>query len=72
LSPSEALACAQRVLATMKADGISEFGVRIRGAGEYPEKLRDARHPVELLRSRSSFFTLPIASARAMTPAPGR
>lgn len=27
---------------------IEDIGVRIHGAGEYPQKLRDARHPVEL------------------------
>jgi DNA processing protein len=29
--------------------GIKHFGVRIHGAGDYPPKLRDADHPVELL-----------------------
>jgi DNA processing protein len=29
--------------------GIKHFGVRIHGAGDYPQKLRDAAHPVELL-----------------------
>ena len=28
---------------------ISRFGVVVHGAGEYPEKLRDATHPIELL-----------------------
>jgi DNA processing protein len=28
---------------------IDRFGVRVHGAGEYPEKLRDAAHPVELI-----------------------
>ncbi len=28
---------------------IDRFGVRVHGAGDYPEKLRDAAHPVELL-----------------------
>lgn len=28
---------------------IGRWGVRIHGAGEYPQKLRDARHPIELL-----------------------
>ena len=28
---------------------ISRFGVRVHGAGDYPEKLRDAAHPVELI-----------------------
>lgn len=31
-----------------KAD-IVHFGVRIHGAGEYPQKLRDADHPIEVL-----------------------
>src|SRR6266849_8893923 len=29
--------------------GIDRFGVRVHGAGEYPEKLRQAEYPVELL-----------------------
>ena len=29
--------------------GIARFGVRLNGAAEYPAKLRDAAHPVELL-----------------------
>lgn len=28
---------------------VMRFGVRVHGAGEYPQKLRDAAHPVELL-----------------------
>src|SRR5471030_363986 len=28
---------------------VEHIGVRVHGAGEYPEKLRDARHPIELL-----------------------
>lgn len=28
---------------------VEDFGVRVNGAGEYPEKLRDARHPIEVL-----------------------
>ncbi|MGO8868138.1 MAG: DNA-processing protein DprA [Alphaproteobacteria bacterium] len=28
---------------------VERFGVRVHGAGEYPEKLRDAAHPVELI-----------------------
>ena len=31
------------------SDNITKFGVRVHGAAEYPEKLRDAKHPVELL-----------------------
>ena len=29
--------------------GVTRFGVRVHGAGEYPQKLRDAAHPIELL-----------------------
>lgn len=29
--------------------GVTQFGVRVHGAGEYPEKLRTAEYPVELL-----------------------
>jgi DNA processing protein len=31
------------------AAGIRHFGIRVHGAGEYPARLRDAEHPVELL-----------------------
>jgi DNA processing protein len=36
-------------LGTIRAAGIRHFGIRVHGAGEYPVKLRDAAHPVELL-----------------------
>jgi DNA processing protein len=36
-------------LDAIRAAGIKHFGIRVHGAGEYPEKLRDAQHPVELL-----------------------
>ncbi len=41
--------CARFVLEHFHNAGIHRFGVRVHGAGEYPEKLRDAQHPVELL-----------------------
>ena len=28
---------------------VTRFGARVHGAGEYPQKLRDAAHPIELL-----------------------
>jgi len=40
---------ARLALGAIRSAGIQHFGVRIHGAGEYPEKLRDADHPVELL-----------------------
>ncbi len=47
--PSTADECARQVSAAMAKAGVSRFGVRIHHAGDYPQKLRDARHPVELL-----------------------
>jgi DNA processing protein len=36
-------------LGTIRAADIRYFGIRVHGAGEYPAKLRDAEHPIELL-----------------------
>ena len=47
--PAEARECALFVKKTFDEAGIERFGVRVHGAGEYPWKLRDAAHPVELL-----------------------
>ncbi|HDS5592564.1 DNA-processing protein DprA [Dryocola sp. LX212] len=33
----------------MSRFAVSDIGVRVHGAGEYPQKLRDARHPIEVL-----------------------
>jgi DNA processing protein len=40
---------AQEVLNKLKGQGVYRFGVRVHHAGDYPPKLRDARHPIELL-----------------------
>ena len=45
----KALTSAEFVLERFRTAGIDRFGVRVHGAGEYPEKLRDAAHPVEVL-----------------------
>jgi DNA processing protein len=45
----EALGAGERVLSILKDAGIGRFGVRVHRAGDYPMKLRDAMHPVELL-----------------------
>lgn len=45
----EAFENAESVRDRFNAVGISDFGVRVNGAAEYPNRLRDARHPVELL-----------------------
>lgn len=48
----EADSTARRVLGLLREKGITQFGVRIHRAGEYPPKLRDAKHPLELLYYR--------------------
>lgn len=46
---AEAVETGEQALALIRASGAARIGVRIHGAGEYPAKLRDAKHPVELL-----------------------
>jgi DNA processing protein len=41
--------CAEFVKEKFRSAEITRFGVRVYGAGDYPEKLRDAAHPIELL-----------------------
>jgi DNA processing protein len=45
----KAIECADFVQKKFRDAEIHRYGIRIHGAGEYPEKLRDAAHPVELL-----------------------
>lgn len=47
--------CATEVMKRLKVAGVHQFGVRINHAGDYPLKLRDARHPVELLYYRGTW-----------------
>lgn len=49
VSEAEAQRFSRLALASIREAGIRRFGIRVHGAGEYPEKLRDASHPVELL-----------------------
>ena len=49
VSREDAMACAALVKQRFAAASISRFGVAVHGAAEYPEKLRDARHPTQLL-----------------------
>jgi DNA processing protein len=49
VSPSEARELAAFVQRRFREADVKRFGVRVHGAGDYPEKLRDAAHPVELL-----------------------
>lgn len=49
VSPSDTEKYARLALGSIRDSGIKHFGIRVHGAGEYPPKLRDAQHPVELL-----------------------
>lgn len=50
LVPREiSLETASTLLKLINEENVGNFGVRVNGAGEYPQKLRDADHPVELL-----------------------
>ena len=55
VSRSQALASADEVFSSLKKAGVHHFGVRINHAGDYPAKLRDARHPVEMLYYRGGW-----------------
>jgi DNA processing protein len=52
VSRAKAEECADYVVRRFKEKGVTHYGVRVHSAGEYPEKLRDADHPVELLYYR--------------------
>ena len=49
VSPQKAHEYADFVQMRFREADVTRFGVRVHGAGEYPQKLRDAAHPVELL-----------------------
>lgn len=55
VSDAKAAECLRLVRERFATAGISNYGVRINHAGEYPQKLRDARHPVELLYYRGAW-----------------
>ena len=40
---------AEKADSLLQQGGVKHYGIRLHGAGEYPTKLRDAVHPVELL-----------------------
>lgn len=55
VSPARADECAAEVMRVLKAAGVHRFGVRVNHAGDYPKRLRDAKHPVELLYYQGSW-----------------
>jgi DNA processing protein len=58
---AKARECAEFVRRRFREADVTRYGVRVHGAGEYPQKLRDAAHPIEfsitkaggILRSRA-------------------
>jgi DNA processing protein len=73
VSPAIAKDAADQVFAAMKAAGVHQFGVRINHAGDYPPKLRDARHPVEMLYYRGAWEltearSIAVVGSRKATP----
>ena len=49
VSHESAVECANFVMRRFEESDLENYGVRVHGAGEYPGRLRDAVHPVELL-----------------------
>jgi DNA processing protein len=49
VSPKKAHEYAEFVRRRFREAEVTRFGVRVHGAGEYPQKLRDAANPIELL-----------------------
>ncbi len=49
VSRATASTYANEVHARLKDAGVSRYGVRVNGAGDYPDRIRDAEHPIELL-----------------------
>ncbi len=73
VAPTIANEAADVVFAAMKRAGVHQFGVRLHHAGDYPKKLRDARHPVEMLYYRGGWEltetrSIAIVGSRKATP----
>lgn len=46
---AEAVRCGKEVLRKFKTRGVAHFGIRLHRAGDYPDVLADAEHPLEML-----------------------
>lgn len=55
VDPGIASVAQDRLIAEVGTEFLSKVGVRVHGAGEYPKKLRDADHPMELLYYRGNW-----------------
>ena len=49
LTDEDAQECAQKVFEIMKAENVSNWGVRVLGTFDYPANLTDARYPADVL-----------------------
>ena len=47
---------------------VTRYGVRVHGAGEYPQKLRDAAHPIELLYYQGWWDLVAVVGTRHPSP----
>lgn len=52
VQPSEATKCSERVFKELRSKGVTNLGIRINHTADYPQKLREAQHPIELLYFR--------------------
>lgn len=55
VSRNEAERCATEALNLLKQRGVHRFGIRVHHAGDYPERLRHAKYPVEMLYYRGAW-----------------
>jgi len=49
VNPDDARATAEKAVAQMQRSGVQSFSLRVHGSVDYPGRLRDTQHPVELL-----------------------
>lgn len=49
VNEDDAMGCARLVLDRFKRSRVESFGVRLNGVGDYPQRLREAENPVEML-----------------------
>jgi DNA processing protein len=55
VTPGKIDSVLSHVLQRIKQSNIDEYGVRVNGSIDYPESLRDAAHPIELLYYRGNW-----------------
>jgi DNA processing protein len=66
VEPEEAEEAAGRLLGVLGESGVRAFGIRLHGANQYPERLRDAVSPVELFYCQGAWELADAAKAVAV------